>query len=146
MGAWSFGSFDNDSALDWFAGGEIDSLEVASVLRQVAEAGDSLVSTNLACAALAAAEFVAAAGGKGDERLDEVVSPWLVRHRAEVAAIEVSLARRAVQRVFENSELRELFSDYAEWHADVRELLEVESACVTFTASTCFFCASFGAE
>jgi hypothetical protein len=127
MGAWGHKSFENDSVLDWFAGVESNPTLVGEVLQAVASAdSDQDVTTNRACAALAAAEFVAAALGKGDDRLSRSVAPWLEQHRAEVAELGAPLARAAAQRVFENSELRDLWDENGgenEWHADVRELI-----------------------
>lgn len=123
---WGHTSFDNDSALDW--------------LGDLADGGPSLVGEALdaalgsdylevdeASAALAAAELVAAALGKGDQRLSEGAAEWLAEHRTAVRGVGAERARKAVQRVYEDSELRELWDengDETEWHADVRELLE----------------------
>ena len=129
MGAWGHKSFDNDSALDWL--GELvdgDASLVEEALDAVADAeADAYLEVDEASAALAAAELVAAALGKGDERLNDDATEWLEDHRAAVRAIGSARARRAVERVYEASELRELWDengDDTEWHADVRELLD----------------------
>lgn len=128
MGAWGHKSFDNDSALDWL--GELvdgDAELVEEALDAVADAEeDAYLEVDEASAALAAAELVAAALGKGDERLNDDATEWLEEHRAAARAIGAARARRAVERVYESSELRELWDengDDTEWHADVRELL-----------------------
>ncbi len=127
MGAWGHKSFENDAVLDWFGRAEDDWTLVRDALRLVAEAdSDEYIDADEACAALAAAEFVAAALGKGDDRLSRSVAPWLERHRTELAGLGAALARAAVERVLDNSELRELWDDNGpdnEWHADVRELI-----------------------
>lgn len=127
MGAWGHQSFENDAVLDWFAEVEENTARVGDALRFAAEAdSDQYVDAAAASAALGAAELVAAALGKGDDRLSRSVAPWLAAHRAELAALGASLARGAVARVLERSELRELWDENGadnEWHADVRELL-----------------------
>lgn len=128
MGAWGYASFDNDSAMDWL--GELrdgsPSL-VVDTLRAVADARpDAYLEADPCCAALAAAELVAAGHGMGDERVDEDARDWLDQHRPTLAATDLGLARGAVDRVFRASELRELWDEDAadgEWHSDVRELL-----------------------
>jgi hypothetical protein len=128
MGAWGHRSFENDSALDWF--GDLDdegASPVQEILDAVGGAGDDdYVEVDDASAALAAAELVAAALGKGDDRLDEDAAAWLAGHRDAVRAIGADRARRAVERVFANSELRELWGengDDTDWHVDVRALI-----------------------
>jgi hypothetical protein len=125
MGAWGYKSFQNDSALDWLSdlihGG-------APVLGAALDAiGEEYVEADEASAALAAAEIVAAALGKGDDRLDEDAATWLKENRDAARKVNPARARQAVERVFAKSELRELWDESGaatEWHADVRELLE----------------------
>lgn len=133
MGAWGHGTFENDTALDWL--GDLregaPSL-VEDALIAVAEAGaDQYLDADECCAALAAAELVAAARGKGEDRLSKGAGTWFAEHRATVAVVEMDLARRAVERVSGASELRELWDENGadtEWHANVRELLRRLSA------------------
>lgn len=129
MGTWGHGSFANDSTMDW--------------LGELADSGPSLLSEALdavgaaeegaylefdeSAAALAAAEFVAAALGHGDDRLSEDALGWLEDHREAARAVGAEGARRAVERVYAHSEMRELWDENGndtEWHADVRELLK----------------------
>ena len=128
MGTWGHGSFANDSALDW-----LDELAesgppfIVKTLRAVVDAeDDAYLEFEPSTAALAAAELVAAAHGKGDERLDEDALAWLDGHRDAARTIDFEQARRAVERVYGKSELRELWDENGEeteWHADVRVLL-----------------------
>lgn len=126
MGAWGHTSFDNDSALDWL--GDLDDpAQVAETLDEVGGLDeDEYLEVDEASAALVAAELVAAALGQGDDRLNDDARAWLGRHRASVVGVGAARARKAVERVFANSELRELWDengDDTEWHADVRGLL-----------------------
>jgi hypothetical protein len=129
MGAWGHKSFENDSALDWL--GDLtdgDASLVGEAIDAVAGANDdAYIDVDEASAALAAAELVAAALGKGEDRLNDGAASWLTNNRATVQGVGAARARLAVQRVFEHSELRELWDengDETEWHADVRELLQ----------------------
>lgn len=133
MGAWGHGTFENDAALDWLGNlSEGTPSLVGDSLSAVAEAGeDQYLDADECCAVLAAADLVAAARGKGEDRLSQGARTWLAEHRATVAAVEIDLARRAVERVSGASELRELWDENGadtEWHADVRELLRRLSA------------------
>jgi hypothetical protein len=128
MGAWGHKSFENDSALDWL--GDLTDSD-ASLVREALDAvagadEDAYLEVDEASAALAAAEIVAAALGKGDDRLNEDAALWLKENRDAVQSVGAARARLAVERVFKSSELRELWDengDGTEWHADVRELL-----------------------
>ncbi len=131
MGAWGHTAFANDSALDWL--GDLTDGDPSLVGAALDAAGDADAATYIevdeASAALAAGELVSAALGKGEERLNPDAADWLAveEHRAGAKAVGAARARRAVLRVFENSELRELWDENGEdtdWHRDVRELLE----------------------
>lgn len=128
MGAWGHGSFDNDSALDWLGAlAERDASFLGDTLDAVAGADDgNSPEVDESSAALAAAELVAAALGQGHERLSENAASWLKTHASTARRVGAERALRALQIVFHNSELRELWdengSDTA-WHADVRELI-----------------------
>jgi len=128
MGAWGHETFENDSACDWLGDlRESDASLVGDALDEVAGADDdAYVEVDAASAALAAAELVAAVLGKGDDRLHEKAAAWLTENREAVQEIGAARARRAVERVYKSSELRELWDENGEdteWHSDVRELL-----------------------
>lgn len=129
MGAWGNKSFENDTAADWILGLEDgDDSQVRAALDAAGPAGKARVDTDTACKALAAAELVAAALGRGDDRLDDDAAAWLAKHRDAVRQLGAARAHSAVQRVYEGSELRALFDEPAaksgkEWHEDVAELL-----------------------
>jgi hypothetical protein len=112
MGAWAHGSFANDTASDWLADlREGDPSLLSHALTAVTEAdADAYLDSDECTPALAAAELVAAAHGKGEDRLNDDAREWLEAHRSE-AAIDLGLARRAVERIFVRSELRELWDE-----------------------------------
>ncbi|XXT17977.1 DUF4259 domain-containing protein [Sorangium sp. So ce429] len=128
MGAWGYGSFENDSALDWLHEVEAEPALVGAALDGVATADDqAYLEVDECSAALAAAELVAAALGRGDDRLNDDAAAWLQDHRDEIRGVGAARARRAVERVAQGSELRELWDENGadtEWHAGVRELLK----------------------
>ena len=127
MGAWGTGNFQNDDALDWL--GELGDFDtVRAALRVVADApADAHLDAPVCCAALAAAEVVAAAKGAPAEQLPDEVDAWVKLHGAEHTTTDVALASAAAARVESASELKDLFDDGAtngEWHSVVLGLRE----------------------
>ena len=111
MGAWGYGSFDNDDAADWVwelehAG---DYEVVRPVLEAVAERDDHLEAPTC-CEAIAAAEVVAAGRGRPLAKLPEDATRWLEGRAAPDDAF-VQLARRAVAAILAKSELREVWQE-----------------------------------
>jgi hypothetical protein len=128
MGAWGHESFANDAALDWLGdltdrGPEL----ISETLDRVANAADdAYLDADDCSSALAAAELVAAAHGRGVDRLTDNGREWLSANQSAAEQVDAALARRAAARVLESSELRELWNDgeqSSEWQADVKELL-----------------------
>jgi hypothetical protein len=73
-------------------------------------------------------QIVAAASGKGDDRIEEQeeLPTWIAAHHKDFGEADVALARRAVERVLNNSELKDLWDDGGpenEWRPVVEELL-----------------------
>lgn len=129
MGAWGHKSFENDDALDWLAeltGEDEGVMQLEAAIETVAGAEhDEDVELTEACAALAAAELIAAAHGQGVDRLPDDAAAWLRVHRDQVLPLGIARARSAVQRVLNASELRACWDEQGEdagWHQDVREL------------------------
>jgi hypothetical protein len=130
MGAWGEKAFQNDSALDWLAELQAAGVELLrDTLSRVAEThADELVDVDDGAAAIAAAEIVAAALGRGRERLPAEACEWLDVNQGIIALDELGLANRAAQRVLgHNSELRALWDEGGAdnaWLADVHALLQ----------------------
>lgn len=127
MGAWGFGVFENDDALDWAA--DLVEVEDTSFLAESFDAipmdSGEYVEAPEASMALAAAEVVAALLGKALPQLPEEVTGWIAERKRVKPAL-VSKARRAVQRILADSELRELWqdcADFAQWQDSVQGLL-----------------------
>lgn len=120
MGSWGNGSFENDEALDWVW--LLDDDEAGNVprdtLRVVADMRDDEEPEAPECErALAAAEVVAAARGRPAPVLPPEVTAWLDLHRERVTPELEAIALRAVARIRDRSELRELWQEGSEFHA-----------------------------
>jgi hypothetical protein len=127
VGAWGYGSFDNDDAMDWV--GELEGADgtqlITDALDVVLQAEDYLESPDAAIG-LAAAEVVAALLGRPTANLPPEVASWVAGKKPPRAAL-VRKAQRAVQRVLENSELKELWAeseDADRWAQEVNGLLQ----------------------
>ena len=129
MGAWGFGSFENDDACDFLA----DATESGdlSLIRDVLD--NVLTSTEYveapdASQAIAAAEIVAAALGRPTlaAQREEELSSWIARIRPTIDTELAGQARDALTRILApNSELRELWEEaeeFSEWQSAVSEL------------------------
>jgi hypothetical protein len=111
VGAWGIGSFENDCASDWFYTVEEavePGLTIASALDDaLAEPG--YLDLDSACAAIAGAELSAACAGVAADGLPDHIRRWVTEHPHQPHAAEIEQAVRAVQRVRNESELRELW-------------------------------------
>lgn len=129
MGAWGEKAFENDSALDWFNDLEAEGVEaLRHLLESVAETDEAdYLDIDDGAAAIAAAEIVAAARGRGRDRLTKPVIVWLEANADELVEEDLVLAAAAIERVVaRSSELRELWEEGgadSPWHTDVRTLL-----------------------
>jgi hypothetical protein len=129
MGAWGVGNFENDTALDWvweLADSE-DLILVESAVAEVLEARDYL-DADVGCIGLAAAEAVAALGGKPVEGLPEEAARWVEAQTAAPPEALVHDCLAAVDKIRRDriSELRELWEEDEEvadeWYAALDEL------------------------
>lgn len=131
MGAWGFGSFDNDDAADFLA--DVVESGDLSLIREVFD--NVLTSTEYveapdASQAIAAAEVLAAAIGRPTSagQQEEELGEWLSRLRPSVEPALIAQARDALVRILApNSELRELWEEadeFPDWQATVAELLQ----------------------
>lgn len=128
MGAWGSGVFANDDAMDWIVGlEESDDLDpVESALGAVNEEEGYLESP--ACSeALAAAEVVATLGRKPGPDVPSEVFEWIARVGPAAGPDLRELARRAIDKILEGSELQELWDEAGtveaeEWREALMEL------------------------
>jgi hypothetical protein len=127
MGTWGSGPFDNDDAADWVyeLTADADERVVETALSAAAEEGYLDASTSQA--AIAAAEVVAASLERPYVELPDEVVAWTAARRDAAWSELVPVAVRAVSRVLDDSELRELWDEAPDgeaWTADVADLLE----------------------
>jgi|SRR6185503_18195521 len=128
MGTWGHRSFENDGALDWVAELEVDGVDaIRDALTAITDSGGGeYIDVDDACFAVAAAEVVAAARGHGPEGLPDEIVDWLDDSASSVTVPDAVLARKAVARVRENSELQELWGENGsenDWDREMASLL-----------------------
>lgn len=130
-GGWDAGSFDNDDALDWvWELSESDDLSVVRDALQDAADASGYLEAPTGCAAIAAAEVVAALKGNPRPQLPEEVADWVKAHKLTVDDELVAIARKAIANIknSESSELAQLWSESEEgaepWYADLGNLLQ----------------------
>jgi Domain of unknown function (DUF4259) len=113
VGAWGTGSFQNDSANDWFYTVEEavePGLVIASALDEaLAEAG--YLELDSASAAIAGAELAASCAGQVPDDLPDHIRRWVTEHPHQPHAAEIDQAIQAVERVRGESELSELWEE-----------------------------------
>ncbi len=126
MGAWGTGNFDNDDALDWIATLEEQGLLAAGVaIHEVLSLADDYLEAPTCCAALAAAEVVAALRGRRAAELPRELEAWLDGAPDDPGAELTRNARLAVEAILRRSELRELWGESDEgatWERVVMDL------------------------
>jgi hypothetical protein len=125
MSRWGSGSFENDDALSFVAqlnGTEPESLK--QILSRAADESD-YVAADEGSRVIAAAEVVAAAKGSPSLTIPTEISQWISKIDGTPSANMQDLARRAVNRVRLNSELKDLWLEsdgLNEWSAVLRDL------------------------
>ena len=115
VGAWGSGSFQNDSASDWFYTVEeaVDpGVVIATALDDaLAEAG--YLELDPASAAIAGAEVLASCAGQAAADLPDHIRRWAMEHPHQPHRDEIEQAVQAVERVRGESELSELWDEEA---------------------------------
>jgi Domain of unknown function (DUF4259) len=128
VGSWGVASFENDAAGDWFLLVEEapdPGAVMASAIDDVVSAAEFL-EVGACCEAVAAAEPCACCAGQLPDRLPDDVDGWVQANTHGPHADEVEVAVRAVTRVREASELRDLWEDsehFSQWLAEADHLL-----------------------
>lgn len=140
MGAWGIGVFENDSALDWV--GELISSNgcslLFSTLNKMKQAAKFSVLSRLfkryneiyvvepdGSEILAAAEVVTCLKGRFNNDLPEELATWIENNKSDEIFKLVDLARSAVKKVKEKSEIKELWQEsdeFDEWLTVVQGL------------------------
>ena len=125
--SWGAGLFQDDLATD-FANQIVDSDGLAVLHHALAQAGQA--SGHLlyepAIRALISAEVVAALGGRPAKAMPIELSDWVARPHETIPGELRRLARAAVERVKQDSEISELWarsSEFARWIDKIDDLL-----------------------
>lgn len=116
MGTWSHEPFGNDTASDWAYGlvEQKDFSLVAQAIQEVLDNGSDYLDAGLAVEAVAAAEVLAKALGRGTQAdaYTEEVDAWLKSVAEKPSSELLSKARDALNRIMgPDSELRELWEE-----------------------------------
>lgn len=130
MGTWPHEPFGNDTASDWAYGlvEQKDFSLVARAIQDVLDNGSDYLDADLAVEAVAAAEVLAKALGRGTQTdaYTEEVDAWLKSVAAKPSSELLSKARDALNRIMgPDSELRELWEesdDFESWESSVKAL------------------------
>ena len=132
MGTWSHEPFGNDTAADWAFGleGRKDFSLIEAALRQAGES-DGYLDADVAVEAIAAAEVLAHAKGRGtqSDAYTEPVEHWLRSLQVSPPPGLYTLAQRALARVLgPGSELRELWEESDEFPQWEQSVVALQSA------------------
>ena len=128
MAGWGTGSFENEDAQSFL--GRLNSMgvdDLRSTLTRAADQDDYLEEPESSIA-VAAAEVVAnfiAEERDASRAVPREVADWISKNQISITPDLVDLARRAVERVRTNSELKDLWLEadgLNEWSGALREL------------------------
>ena len=130
MGTWSHEPFGNDTASDWAYDLEEqkDFFLVAQAIQGVLDNDEDYLDADLAVEAIAAAEVLAKALGRGTQTdaYTEKVDAWLASIKAKPSADLLSGAQAALARIMgPDSELKELWEDsedFENWVSSIKAL------------------------
>lgn len=128
MGAWGYGSFQNDDTWDWLNEffEKLDLETVTSALKMVAESDvEEYIELPECGAVVGAAEIVAALQGKPHPQLPEDVEEWVKSQSPLVNNEMCVLALCALERIKNDSEMQSLTEESGhtdEWLNEISNL------------------------
>lgn len=127
MGAWGYGNFENDDAMDWVADleGYSDDGMIIDTLNTIIDQADDYPEAPDCSGAVVAAETIAALLGEPHEDCPDEIDAW-VEERTSPSATLVAKARQAVEVIMSNSELKDLWQeseDFEAWQSSLEDLL-----------------------
>jgi Domain of unknown function (DUF4259) len=125
MAGWGTGSFENENAQNFL--GTLHAKEPAELQQILARAADheDYLGAPESRVTIAVAEVVAVAKGNPPQSVPNQIAEWVSKIEGAPSAEMSDLARRAVERVRTNSELKDLWLEAEglnEWSAVLREL------------------------
>lgn len=127
MGAWGYGSFENDDAMDWVT--SLRKSEGLSVLerafRVIIDAGDEYLEIQDCSNAVAAGEVVAYLLGRPSDKVPATVAVW-AEGKPKINQSLIEHAKAAIKIVMNSSELQEVWADSGspEWVDACEDLLQ----------------------
>lgn len=125
MGAWGFGAFENDTAMDWV--GDLEDHDNHDILESafLSVINVSVAEMTECCEALAAAEVVAALHHAPSEQVPDEVLDWIEKHPDLTESLR-DKAVQAIEAMLSDSELRELWEeadDLDVWKDELEDLV-----------------------
>jgi hypothetical protein len=127
MGTWGVRAFENDSANDWSGAltGASDFAAIDAAIKSVvkSKAGSS-IELDDAIEAVAAAEIIASARGQNSVALPSHIANWLAEQDYQPTDDIAARAAQAVERIAEESELREQWEAKSSWLKEMSGLAE----------------------
>jgi hypothetical protein len=124
LGAWGTGVFDNDDAQDWL--GDLLEEKNINILKDTFQQAieEEYIEEPYGSCANAAAEVVALILGKGQETESDELLEW-VKSITRIDVELVTLARTAIRRIQEDSEIKDLWAESEEsnvWSEQIENL------------------------
>jgi uncharacterized protein DUF4259 len=124
MPGWGTGSFENEEAQNFLA--KLKSLGIDDLSPILTRAADhDYVDAPESTVTIVVAEIVAAAKGKPPQTVPNQIAEWIAKIEGSPSSQMSDLARRAVEKVRTNSELKDLWLEAEglnEWSAVLRDL------------------------
>jgi hypothetical protein len=124
MPGWGTGSFENEGAQTFLA--QLKSSRIDDLSPILTSAADQdYVDAAEGCTVIVVAEIVATAKGNPPEAVPSQIVEWIAQIEGRPSAQMSELARRAVEKVRTNSELKDLWLEAEglnEWSAVLRDL------------------------
>ena len=113
MGTWGISAFDNDDASDWLDTIDGESLDSVTLLFDsvLSTPEDAYLEAPQCSVTLAAAELMAVALGKPGPSVPEQALSWSRNHSLKSDNSTIAKAIKAVSRIAEKSELKDLWDE-----------------------------------
>jgi hypothetical protein len=126
MPGWGTGSFENEEAQNFLA--KLNSLGIEDLSPILARAAEhDYLDAPASTVVVVVAEIVAAARGNPPQTLPSQIAEWIAKIEGSPSPQMSDLARRSVDRIRTNSELKDLWLEAEglnEWSAVLRDLEE----------------------
>lgn len=125
MGGWGTGSFENDEAQEFLS--QLKSLGIDDLTQILSRAADqdNYLEASESSIAIAAAEVIAALKGTPSTFVPGEIADWIIANKTGANPGLNESARRAVNKIRTNSELKDLWLEAEglnEWSAGLRDL------------------------